>query len=64
MRGAPAQMDEIMAVLAGTKLPVIEDVAQAAGGSYDGRMLGSIGAVGCFSFDYYKVISTAARAAS
>lgn len=58
MRGKPAQMDELMALAARHKLAVIEDVAQAAGGSYKGRMLGSIGAVGCFSFDYYKLLNS------
>ncbi|MBN2210253.1 MAG: DegT/DnrJ/EryC1/StrS family aminotransferase, partial [Sedimentisphaerales bacterium] len=37
-------------------IPVVEDVAQAAGGSFKGQKLGSIGTAGCFSFDYYKVI--------
>ena len=58
MRGTPAQMDEIMAVANKHNIPVIEDVAQATGGSYKGRMLGSIGAIGCFSFDYYKVLNS------
>lgn len=56
MRGAPAQMDAIMDVANKHGIPVIEDVAQAAGGSFKGKMLGSIGTIGCFSFDYYKVI--------
>jgi len=56
MRGAPAQMDAIMDVADKHGIPVIEDVAQAAGGSFNGRMLGSIGTIGCFSFDYYKII--------
>ena len=58
MRGKPAQMDELMAVAARHRLVVIEDVAQAAGGSYKGRMLGTIGAMGCFSFDYYKILNS------
>ena len=58
MRGTPAQMDEIMAVANKHNIPVIEDVAQAAGGSYKGKMLGSIGTIGCFSFDYYKVLNS------
>jgi 8-amino-3,8-dideoxy-alpha-D-manno-octulosonate transaminase len=33
----------------------VEDVAQACGGSFQDRPLGSIGAMGCFSFDYYKI---------
>lgn len=49
-------MDAIMDVADKHGIPVIEDVAQAAGGSFNGRMLGSIGTIGCFSFDYYKII--------
>ncbi|NIA07063.1 MAG: aminotransferase class I/II-fold pyridoxal phosphate-dependent enzyme [Actinobacteria bacterium] len=56
MRGAPAQMDAIMDLADRKGVPVIEDVAQAGGGSFDGKRLGSIGTMGCFSFDYYKVI--------
>ena len=56
MRGAPAQMDAIMDIADRRGLPVVEDVAQSAGGSFQGRRLGSVGAVGCFSFDYYKIV--------
>ncbi len=56
MRGAPAQMDEIMNISKKKGVPVIEDVAQSGGGSFQGKRLGSIGTMGCFSFDYYKVI--------
>ena len=56
MRGAQAQMDALMDVANKHGIPVIEDVAQAAGGSFKGKMLGSIGKIGCFSFDYYKII--------
>jgi len=56
MRGAAAQMDAIMHVANKHGIPVVEDVAQAAGGSFQGKKLGSIGTMGCFSFDYYKVL--------
>jgi 8-amino-3,8-dideoxy-alpha-D-manno-octulosonate transaminase len=56
MRGAPAQMDAILDVARKHGLPVVEDAAQAGGGSFGGKRLGSIGTMGCFSFDYYKVI--------
>lgn len=56
MRGAPARMDAIMDVADKKGIAVIEDVAQAGGGSFNGKVLGSIGLMGCFSFDYYKVI--------
>jgi dTDP-4-amino-4,6-dideoxygalactose transaminase len=56
MRGSPAQMDAIMDIANHKGIPVVEDVAQAAGGSFAGRRLGSIGTMGCFSFDYYKIV--------
>jgi len=56
MRGAPAQMDAIMDVANKKGLAVVEDVAQAGGGLFGGKRLGSIGTMGCFSFDYYKVM--------
>ncbi len=55
MRGAPAQMDALLDVADRNGLPLIEDVAQAGGGSFHGRRLGNLGDMGCFSFDYYKV---------
>ncbi|QHW30827.1 DegT/DnrJ/EryC1/StrS family aminotransferase [Paenibacillus rhizovicinus] len=58
MRGTPCQMDEIMAIARRRKLAVIEDVAQANGGSYKGRPLGGIGDAGCFSFQQYKVVTS------
>ena len=56
MRGAPAQMDALLEIAKRKGLPLVEDVAQAGGGSFHGRRLGSLGTIGCFSFDYYKVI--------
>ena len=58
MRGMPARMDRIMAIAALHKLKVVEDVAQAAGGSYRGRMLGSFGDAGAFSLQYHKIITS------
>jgi dTDP-4-amino-4,6-dideoxygalactose transaminase len=55
MRGAPAQMDALLDLAKRKGLPLVEDVAQAGGGSFHGRRLGSLGTLGCFSFDYYKV---------
>jgi len=56
MRGAMAQIDEIVEIGKTKGIPIVEDVAQAGGGSFHGKMLGSYGTLGCFSFDYYKVI--------
>ncbi len=57
MRGMPARMDRIMEIARRRKLSVIEDVAQANGGSYQGKPLGGIGDVGCFSLQFHKVIT-------
>jgi dTDP-4-amino-4,6-dideoxygalactose transaminase len=57
MRGAPANMDAIMAVAKKHQLGVIEDAAQANGASYKGQHLGSIGDVGAFSFQYNKILT-------
>ncbi len=57
MRGTPAAMKELCQVASAHGLQVIEDVAQAVGGSYQGRPLGSIGNVGCFSLQFHKIIT-------
>ncbi len=58
MRGIPARMDQIMAVANKHNITVVEDVAQANGGSYKGKLLGSFGQVACFSFQQYKIITS------
>ncbi len=57
MWGAACDMDAIMAIARRRGLLVIEDACQGVGGSYEGRRLGSIGDIGCFSFNYYKNMS-------
>jgi len=47
--GEPADMDPIMAVARRHGLTVIEDVSQAHGATYKGRLCGSIGHIGAFS---------------
>jgi len=54
MWGLPCDMDAIMRLARRKKLLVVEDACQAVGGAYKGRMLGSIGHAGAFSFNYYK----------
>jgi len=58
MRGMPAKIDRIMEIAKRRDLKVVEDVAQANGGSYRGRKLGSFGDVGCFSLQYHKVVTS------
>jgi 8-amino-3,8-dideoxy-alpha-D-manno-octulosonate transaminase len=57
MRGTPCDMQPIMDVARRHDLKVIEDVAQANGGTYRGQMLGSFGDAGCFSLQHFKVIT-------
>jgi dTDP-4-amino-4,6-dideoxygalactose transaminase len=48
--GAPAAIDEIGSIARAHGLLLIEDSAQSHGALYHGRMTGSIGDFGCFSF--------------
>jgi len=57
MRGNPSDMDAIMAVAKNRGLVVLEDACQAAGGSYKGKKLGTIGRVGAFSLNVFKTIT-------
>jgi 8-amino-3,8-dideoxy-alpha-D-manno-octulosonate transaminase len=54
MAGAPCAMARIMAVARRHRVPVLEDCAQANGGSYRGRPLGTFGPVGMFSLQVNK----------
>jgi 8-amino-3,8-dideoxy-alpha-D-manno-octulosonate transaminase len=47
-----------MAIAREHELLVLEDVAQACGGRYKNRPLGSIGNAGCFSLQHYKIITS------
>lgn len=58
MRGAPAQMDAILAVARKHNLKVVEDTAQANGASYQGQWCGTIGDVGCFSLQFNKMLTS------
>lgn len=58
MMGAPADMGRIVAIAKQFNLLVIEDAAQAVGGSFNGKALGTIGHCGCYSFDAGKIIIT------
>ena len=57
MDGNASDMDSIKLLGHKYKLPIIEDVAQAVGGSYKDQKLGSLGEIGCFSFNVDKIIS-------
>ena len=58
MLGNQCDMDRIMAIAKKHKLLVLEDSCQAAGASYKGKKLGTIGNIGAFSLNIFKTINT------
>ena len=58
LAGMPCDMDPIMALCAARGVYVIEDCAQAHGARYKGRMVGSIGHIGAWSFCQDKIMTT------
>jgi dTDP-4-amino-4,6-dideoxygalactose transaminase len=58
MRGAPCDMDRLGALAAAHGVRLLEDVAQATGGSHRGRPLGSLGAAAAFSLQLNKIVTT------
>ncbi len=57
MRGHTSDMDAIMALADARGVPVIEDAAHSLGTLWHGRKIGTIGRVGCFSFQSYKLVN-------
>ncbi|WP_170449425.1 DegT/DnrJ/EryC1/StrS family aminotransferase [Ruegeria arenilitoris] len=57
MRGHTSDMDAIMTLCDARDIPVIEDAAHSLGTTWHGRNIGTIGKVGCFSFQSYKMIN-------
>lgn len=55
--GRAADLDPILQIAERHGLTVIEDSAHGHGGAWNGRGLGSIGAMGCFSFQASKNIT-------
>jgi len=56
--GNPCEMDSILELARRYSLPVIEDCAQAFLAECRGRMVGSLGDIGCFSLQQGKHITT------
>jgi len=57
MRGHTSDMDAIMALCDAAGVPVVEDAAHSLGTVWGGRNIGTIGKVGCFSFQSYKMVN-------
>lgn len=58
LAGWPCEMDGMMALANEFDLLVIEDCAQAHGAKYNGKPVGSIGHIGCWSFCQDKIMTT------
>lgn len=56
--GNPCASDEIIALATRFGIPVIEDCAQSFLATYNGRLTGTAGAIGCFSLQQGKHITT------
>ncbi|NNL81074.1 MAG: DegT/DnrJ/EryC1/StrS family aminotransferase [Flavobacteriaceae bacterium] len=57
MCGSMADLSALKAICDRHNLILVEDACQAIGGTYNGKALGTIGDLGCFSFDYVKTIT-------
>lgn len=58
MRGHTSDMDAIMELCDARGIPVVEDAAHSLGTTWGGRNIGTIGKVGCFSFQSYKMVNS------
>jgi 8-amino-3,8-dideoxy-alpha-D-manno-octulosonate transaminase len=57
MRGIPCDMGRIMEVARRRKIAVLEDCAQANGGTFAGQALGTFGDAGIFSLQHFKIVA-------
>ena len=57
MRGHTSDMDQIKALCDAKDIPLIEDAAHSLGTTWNGQNIGTIGKVGCFSFQSYKLLN-------
>lgn len=57
MLGNPCDMDKIMEIARENNLFVIEDCCQAAGATYKGKKVGTMGHISAFSLNVFKTIS-------
>ncbi|WP_299391975.1 DegT/DnrJ/EryC1/StrS family aminotransferase [uncultured Gelidibacter sp.] len=58
MCGSMGDMDALQKISSEHDLILIEDACQAIGATYKGKALGTIGHLGCFSFDFVKTITS------
>lgn len=56
--GQSAKMDELMNICDRYNVPIVEDAAESLGAKYKGKMSGTFGEFGIFSFNGNKIITT------
>lgn len=56
--GQSADMDPILELCQQYNVPILEDAAESLGATYKGRMSGTIGDIGIYSFNGNKIITT------
>lgn len=56
--GMAARINEVMSIARRFEIPVIEDAAEALGSTYQGKLLGTFGDLGIYSFNGNKIITT------
>ncbi|MEZ4803522.1 MAG: DegT/DnrJ/EryC1/StrS family aminotransferase [Gelidibacter sp.] len=57
MCGSMANLDALKEICNSNKLWLIEDACQAIGATYKGKFIGTIGDIGCLSFDFVKTVT-------
>ena len=58
MRGHTSDMDIILSECKQADIPLIEDAAHSLGTTWNGKKIGTIGDIGCFSFQSYKLLNS------
>ncbi len=56
--GMPARLNEVLKIAREYEIPVIEDAAESLGSRYFGKLTGTCGDLGIFSFNGNKIITT------
>ena len=56
--GQSADMDPILEICQKYNVPILEDAAESLGATYKGKMSGTIGDIGIYSFNGNKIITT------
>lgn len=56
--GFPVKLDELIGVCNNWNIPVVEDAAESLGSQYKGQPTGSFGAVGVYSFNGNKIVTS------